>query len=353
MMPFIWLERKGNMKIIDMRSDTVTQPTEEMRRAMYEAEVGDDVYEDDPTMKELEKLGARLLGKEAALFVPSGTFGNQLALLTHCQRGDEVILEENSHIVVHEVGASAVIAGVQLRTVRGNNGAMNPENVKKAIREDDIHFPRTGLICMENAHSCGSVLPLDNMKEIYKIAKEHNIPVHMDGARIFNAAIALGVDASKVAQYGDSINFCLSKGLAAPVGSLLAGSTEFIAKARKNRKLMGGGLRQAGILAAAGIVALNTMVDRLKEDHENARLFADEISKIDKIKVKRDRLHINMVFFEIKDNSIESPELVEALKQRGIKINGIDNNEYRFVTNKDVTREDVLYVAEVLKEIVK
>jgi threonine aldolase len=341
------------MKIIDMRSDTVTLPTEEMRMAMCQAEVGDDVYEDDPTMKELEKLGAKLLGKEAAVFVPSGTFGNQLALLTHCLRGDEVILEENCHIIEHEVGASAVIAGVQLRTVKSKKGAMNPEDVRKVIREDDIHFPKTGLICMENAHSCGAVLPLNNMKEIYKIAGEHNIPVHVDGARIFNAAISLGVDVKEVSQYGDSIMFCLSKGLAAPVGSLLVGNREFIDRARKNRKLMGGGMRQAGILAAAGIVALNKMVGRLSEDHENAKLFADEISKIDTIKVKRDRLDINMVYFEIEGSKVESPELVEALKQKGIKINGIDKNEYRFVTNKDVTREDVLYVAEVLKDIVK
>ena len=341
------------MKIIDMRSDTVTLPTEEMRRAMCEAEVGDDVYEDDPTMKELEQLGARLLGKEAALFVPSGTFGNQLALLTHCLRGDEVILEENSHIIEHEVGAAAVIAGVQLRTIKGKNGAMNPEAVRKAIREDDIHFPKTGLICMENAHSCGAVLPLDNMRSIYKIAEEHNIPVHIDGARIFNAAVSLGVAVSEVAKYGDSINFCLSKGLAAPVGSLLVGSKEFINRARKNRKLMGGGMRQAGILAAAGIVSLNKMVDRLREDHDNAKLFADEISKIDKVKVKWDRLDINMVFFEIEGSMIKSMELVEALKQKGIKVNGIDNNEYRFVTNKDVTMEDVLYVAEALREIIK
>ncbi|MDF2674649.1 MAG: low-specificity L-threonine aldolase [Clostridiales bacterium] len=341
------------MKIIDMRSDTVTLPTEEMRRAMCEAEVGDDVYEDDPTMKELEQLGARLLGKEAGLFVPSGTFGNQLALLTHCLRGDEVILEENSHIIEHEVGGSAVIAGVQLRTVKGKNGAMNPEDVRKVIRENDIHYPKTGLICMENAHSCGAVLPLDNMRAIYKIGIEHNIPVHIDGARIFNAAISLGVDASEVAHYGDSINLCLSKGLAAPVGSLLIGSKEFIAKARKNRKLMGGGMRQAGILAASGIVALNKMVDRLREDHENAKLFAEEISKMDKINVKMDRLDINMVYFEIQGSPISSEELVEVLKQKGIKINGIDKGEYRFVTNKDVTREDVLYVVEILKEIVK
>lgn len=341
------------MKIIDMRSDTVTLPTEEMRRAMYEAEVGDDVYEDDPTMKKLEELGARLLGKEAALFVPSGTFGNQLALLTHCLRGDEVILEENSHIIEHEVGGSAVIAGVQLRTVKGKNGAMNPEDVRRVIRENDIHYPRTGLICMENAHSCGAVLPLENMREIYKVAREHNIPVHIDGARIFNAAITLEVDPAEIAKCGDSVNVCLAKGLAAPVGSLLIGTREFISRARKNRKLMGGGMRQAGILAAAGIVALNKMVDRLKEDHDNAKLFAEEISKIDKIKVKWDRLDINMVYFEIQGSSIKSPEFVEALKQMGIRINGIDKGEYRFVTNKDVTREDVLYVVEVLKELIK
>lgn len=341
------------MKIIDMRSDTVTLPTEEMRRAMYEAEVGDDVYEDDPTLKKLEELGARLLEKEAALFVPSGTFGNQLALLTHCQRGDEVILEENCHIMEHEVGGAAVIAGVQLRTIKGKNGAMDPEEVKRAIREEDIHYPRTGLICMENAHSCGAVLPLENMKEIYKVARESNIPVHIDGARIFNAAAALKINPFDIAACSDSVNICLSKGLAAPVGSLLLGSGEFIARARKNRKLMGGGMRQAGILAAAGIVALNTMVGRLGEDHENAKLFAEEISKLDKVKVKWDRLDINMVYFEIHGSSIKSHELVDALRDRGIKINGIDRGEYRFVTNKDVTREDVLFVAQVLKELIK
>lgn len=341
------------MKIIDMRSDTVTLPTEEMRRAMFEAEVGDDVYEDDPTLKGLEELGAGLLGKEAALFVPSGTFGNQLALLTHCLRGDEVILEENCHIMEHEVGGSAVIAGVQLRAIKGKNGAMDPEEVKRAIREDDIHYPRTGLICMENAHSCGAVLPLENMREIYNIAREYNIPVHIDGARIFNAATALNIAPSDIAACGDSVNLCLSKGLAAPVGSLLLGSAEFIARARKNRKLMGGGMRQAGILAAAGIVALNTMVDRLGEDHENARLFAQEISKLDKIKVKWDRLDINMVYFEIIGSGIKSQELVSAFQEKGIRINGIDRGEYRFVTNKDVTREDVLFVAQVLKELIK
>lgn len=340
------------MKIIDMRSDTVTLPTEEMRKAMFEAEVGDDVYGDDPTIIKLEKLGAKIVGKEAALFVPSGTFGNQLALFTHCTRGDEVILEGNSHIFFHEVGGAAVIAGVQLRTIEGHNGAMEPKKVRAAIREDDIHYPKTGLICMENAHSCGAVLPIENMEKIYNIAKENNIPVHIDGARLFNAAISLGVKASDIAKYGDSVNFCLSKGLSAPVGSLLAGSSDLIEKARKKRKLMGGGMRQAGILAAAGIVALNCMVDRLEEDHNNASLMADELSKIPGISVKKDRLDINMVFFTIDEKLITSEKLVNGLYKKGIKVNGKEAGEYRFVTNKDVTREDVLYVVNVVRQLI-
>lgn len=337
------------MKIIDLRSDTVTMPTQEMRKAMYDAVVGDDVYEDDPTVRELEELGANIIGKEASLFVPSGTFGNQLALFTHCNRGDEVILEEKSHIVEHEVGGSAVIAGVQLRTIRGINGSMLPQDVRKAIREEDIHFPRTSLICMENAHSCGAVLPLSNMKEIYEIARENGIPVHIDGARIFNAAVSLGVDVKEVAQYGDSIMFCLSKGLAAPVGSLLVGRKEFIEKARKRRKLMGGGLRQSGILAAAGIVALTKMVGRLSDDHKNAVFLAEELSKIKGIKVKKDRLDINMVFFEIEEDRVTSDEFVKFLIKNGIKSNGKDGGEYRFVTNNGVTREDILFVIDTLK----
>ena len=231
------------MKVIDLRSDTVTHPTEKMRHAMATALVGDDVYGDDPTVRELEKLGAKILNKEDSLFVPSGTFGNQLALLTHTRRGDEVILEGSCHILMHEVGASSVIAGVQLRPIEGIYGEMNPEKVKSYIREDDIHFPNTGLICIENAHSCGKVISLENMKSIYEIANKDGIPVHLDGARLFNAATHLGVEAAELAKYADSIMFCISKGLAAPVGSLLVGSKEFIDKARKNRKLMGGALR--------------------------------------------------------------------------------------------------------------
>ncbi len=339
------------MKFIDLRSDTVTMPTDEMRQAMAMAEVGDDVYGDDPTINKLEKIAAEKVGKEAALFVPSGTFGNQLALLTHARRGQEVIVGKNNHIVIHEVGASAVIAGVQLRTLETINGVMNPKDVEKSIRSDDIHEPETGLICMENAHGCGAVVPMDTMKEIKQIAENHCIPVHLDGARIFNAAIALGVDAKEIAECCDSVMFCLSKGLAAPVGSMLAGSKSFINKARKNRKLMGGGMRQAGILAAAGIIALEKMTLRLEEDHKNAKYLAEQLSKLPGVKVNTERLNIDMVFFEIGEKTIPEKTLVEGLYEKNIKINGTEDGEYRYVTHVGVTKEDIDYVIKCMKEL--
>lgn len=340
------------MRFIDLRSDTVTAPTQEMREAMFRAEVGDDVYGDDPTVNHLEKFAAEILGKEAALFVPSGTFGNQLALLTHCKRGNEVILGEDCHIVMHEVGASSVIAGVQLRTVKSHNGAMDPKEVRSKIRLEDIHFPETGLICMENAHSNGRVIPLETMEEIYNTAKEYNVPVHLDGARVFNAASYLNVDVKDITKYCDSVNVCLSKGLCAPVGSILAGSKEFIERARKGRKLMGGGLRQAGFLAAAGIIALEKMTKRLHEDHDNAVLMGKELSKIPGIKVNMDDIHINMVFFDMTETGYDSNKLAEEFYSRGIKINPEEDGLVRFVTNYWVTREDVLFVVNTLRELV-
>jgi len=339
------------MKFIDLRSDTVTLPTQEMREAMYNAEVGDDVYGDDPTVKELEEYAAQLVGKEASLFVPSGTFGNQLALFTHCRHGDEVILGDDCHIVVHEVGASSVIAGVQLRTLQSNKGVLDPDDVQLKIRGEDIHFPRTGLICLENAHSSGRVIPLENMAEIYDIAREHGIPVHLDGARLFNAAVSLGVDAKDITEYCDSVMFCLSKGLCAPVGSILAGSRSFIEKARKGRKLMGGGMRQAGFLAAAGLVALKKMTHRLGEDHENAQLLGRELAKIPGVKVFLEDIQINMVFFDMRETGDDGSRLVEKLYRENIKINGPENGIMRFVTNYWVTKDDVLHVAEVMKKV--
>lgn len=339
------------MRYIDLRSDTVTMPTEEMRKAMAEAEVGDDVYEDDPTVNRLQELAAEMVGKEAALFVPSGTFGNQLCVLTHTRRGDEVILGEDCHIVLHEVGGAAVIAGVQLRTLKSNNGMLDPADVEAAIRPgDDIHYPHTGLICVENAHGLGTAIPVDNLRAIKKIGEEHGIPVHMDGARIFNAAVALGVDAKEIAACADSVQFCLSKGLAAPVGSLVAGTKEFIEIARKNRKLMGGGMRQAGILAAAGIIALEKMTKRLHIDHENSAYLADQLSRIPGVNVKADRLDINMVFFEMEPEVIPEQKLIDHFLKNGIKICGIEDGEWRFVTNVDVTREDIDFVLAKFRE---
>lgn len=336
-----------------MRSDTVTHPTQEMREAMYKAEVGDDVYGDDPTVIRLEESAALIAGKEAALFVPSGTFGNQLALFTHCKRGSEVILGDDCHIVEHEVGAASVIAGVQLRTIPSEKGALPPEVVESKIRGVDIHFPETGLICMENAHSNGRVIPLENMSRIYSIAVKHNIPVHLDGARLFNAAAALGVNASELTAFCDSVMFCLAKGLCAPVGSILAGSRAFIDKARKGRKLMGGGMRQAGILAAAGLVALEKMTGRLAEDHRNAVLLGDELAKIPGIKVNTEDIHINMVFFDLKETGVNSGVFMKGLQEKGIKANAPENGLMRLVTNYWTSAEDVLYTAEVIKDLVK
>ncbi|MDP4090233.1 MAG: low-specificity L-threonine aldolase, partial [Bacillota bacterium] len=329
------------MSFIDLRSDTVTNPTDAMREAMYRAEVGDDVYEDDPTVKELERCAAEVSGKEAALFVPSGTFGNQLALFTHCKRGSEVILGDDCHIVAHEVGAAAVIAGVQLRNLNSHKGELCPHEVKSKIRKEteDIHYPGTSLICLENAHSNGRVISLENMKAISEIARENKIPVHLDGARLFNAASYLKVDAREITKYCDSVMFCLSKGLCAPVGSILAGSREFIEKARKGRKLMGGGLRQAGILAAAGLIALEDMRERLSEDHENALYLAELLEQLPGIKLQKEDIHIDMVFFKV-ETSLSGEQLQSEFLNRGIKVNAPEKGEMRFVTHYWVTRAD-------------
>lgn len=346
---------KGDMymKFIDLRSDTVTQPTQSMRQAMFTAVVGDDVYGDDPTVIALEEYAAKLVGKEAALFVPSGTFGNQLALFTHCTRGNEVILGDDCHIVVHEVAGAAIIAGVQLRTLISNKGELDPKQIQARIRseEEDIHYPSTGLICVENAHSCGRVIPLCTMEKIYNTAKERKVPVHLDGARLFNAAAYLDVDAKEITKYCDSVMFCLSKALCAPVGSMLAGDKSFIAKARKKRKVLGGGLRQVGILAAAGLIALREMIPQLKIDHENAILLGEELSKIPGIIVNKEDTHINMVFFDMSGTGFDSDKLVEKFYNIGIKINGAEDGLMRFVTHNWVSEKDIKFVITSLKQI--
>jgi len=328
--------------MIDLRSDTVTKPTEEMRKAMAQAEVGDDVYGEDPTINELERLAAETFGKEAALFVPSGTMGNQVSIMAHTQRGDEVILEADSHIFWYEVGAMAVLSGVMPHPVPGKNGAMDPDDVKKAIRPRNIHFPRTSLIAIENTHnrSGGRVVPLENIKEIYTIAKEHGINVHIDGARIFNASIASGVPVKEYAKYADSVMFCLSKGLCAPVGSIVVGDRDFIERARKARKMLGGGMRQAGVLAAVGIIALTKMVDRLKEDHENAKFLALKLKEIG-YSVNPEDVETNMVILRTDNLKVNAHEFIEELRNSGVLANAVSNTEIRLVTHKDVSGNDI------------
>jgi threonine aldolase len=304
-----------------------------MRKAMAEAEVGDDVYGDDPTVERLEKLGAECLGKEASLFVPSGTFGNQLALFSWCGRGTEVILGDECHIIQHEAGAASVIAGVQTRPVSAPDGVLPGKEIEKRLRRRDLHAPETSLICLENAHSLGKAAPLAAMDETRRIADSWKLPVHLDGARIFNAAVALKTEAEDIARRADSVMFCLSKGLCAPVGSLLAGPKDFVAEARMKRKIMGGGMRQAGILAAAGIVALDEQAGRLAEDHERARHLENFLSGIPGVNVQKG--DINMVFFSYAPagEEKEAARIVNFFRDRGILIGSPENGLFRFVTH--------------------
>jgi len=332
------------MKIIDLRSDTVTQPTKEMRQVMADAIVGDDVYEDDPTITRLESLSAEMTGFEAALFVPSGTMANQLAIMAHTKRGDEIIVGANSHIVVHEVGAAAILSGVNYRIITNDDDTIRGGDIIASIREDDIHCPDTGLICTENALANGTVVSLDVMEDAYKAAKAHNLPLHLDGARLFNAAVYLDVDPKEITKYCDSVMFALSKGLCAPVGSILCGNKHFIKKARKYRKLLGGGMRQVGILAAAGLVSLEEMTKRLHEDHENARYLAMRLSSLPYIEIDLQKVHINMVFFKIEKPNFDHIAFASKLLSKGIKINPGDNGCYRFVVHNDISRDDIDFV---------
>ncbi|MDD4842905.1 MAG: low-specificity L-threonine aldolase [Anaerotignum sp.] len=337
---------------IDFRSDTVTVPTEEMRKAMYQAVVGDDVYGDDETVNEMEQLAADLFGKEAGLFIPTGTMSNQLALFTHVQRGEEVILPDNCHIIVHEAGAAAIIAGAQLRSIPNVNGEMSMDLIEHYIRKDpdDIHQPRTALITYENADSDGQVRSVEYMKKIKELATKYALPVHVDGARIFNAATYLNVDVKEMAQYADTISVCLSKGLCAPVGSVLVGSKKFIALARRKRKILGGGMRQVGILAAAGILSLQEMPKRLQEDHDNAKYLAAQLKEVKGLEVYEKRQQINMVFFRLKDYPLNSAALVRYMADNGVVINGEDNGVMRFVTHCYVSKKEIDQVVQLMKD---
>ena len=342
------------MNMIDLRSDTVTKPTPEMREAMYRAEVGDDVYGEDPTITELESLGARMTGKEAGLFVTSGTMGNQVAVMTHTRRGDEIICDAEAHIFYSEVAGLAVLSGVQARTIPAVKGILSAETIEAAIRTEDIHQPSTSLICLEDTHNRagGTCYPLDTLAAIRKVAARRKIPVHIDGARLFNAAVALGVPVDKITQYADTVQFCLSKGLCAPVGTIITGRSDFIAKARKYRKMLGGGMRQAGILAAAGIVGLTSMVDRLSEDHENARQLAEELASAG-FSIDLSTVQTNIVMVDVSRMGVKAADFAAKLKKAGVLASVFGEYRIRMVTHHGITAVEIGTVVDTLNRLLK
>jgi threonine aldolase len=340
------------MKIIDLRSDTVTRPSPGMREAIFKAEVGDDVFEDDPTVKRLEEMLATMLGKEAALFVPSGTMANQVAINAHTQPGDEVIVERDCHTYNYEVAAHAVLSGVQLAALQGHHGILTAEQVAEAIRADDVHLPCTSLVCLENTHNRagGVVYPIEEIKRIFQLAQNRGLRMHLDGARLFNASMASGIPANEYARHFDSVSICLSKGLGAPVGSMISGHRDFIKRCRRYRKMYGGGMRQVGILAAAGIYALENHIERLGEDHKNARLFAEQVSQIPGIEIDMDTVQTNIVVMDIGALGIDSFQAVEKLQKNGCMVVVFGPTKIRAVTHLDVNEEDVLEAIRVFQE---
>lgn len=322
----------------DFRSDTVTWPTAAMRNAMAEAAIGDDVYGEDPTVNELEKLAAEKLGFEAGLFVSSGTQGNLCAILAHANRGDEAIVGDGNHTYRYEAGGMAVLGGIMPKLLpMGDDGMLNLDEVRASVREDNTHYPTSRLILTENTVGSryGAAVGLDYFAEIRKIADEHGLAVHLDGARVFNAAEKLGVDIKEVTRDVDSVSFCLSKGLCAPVGSVLVGSEQVIHKARRMRKILGGGMRQAGFMAAAGIVALNEMTDRLREDHGRAMVLAKGLAEIDGIEINLDNVHTNMVFFKLSDElGLTTAQVAESMQEtHNVWLSGGYGTEFRAVTH--------------------
>ena len=333
----------GVKEIIDFRSDTVTLPTEEMLEAICHAELGDDVYGEDATVNKLEKMAAEKMGKEAALLVTSGTQANLISMMCNASRGSLVILESESHIYWYEVGGISMIAGLLPWPLKSYTGALDPGEVEAAIRPQNIHFPHPALICIENTHNRhgGTIVTTDQVKAIREVASKHNLKLYLDGARIFNAAVALDVNVKEFTKHVDNLMFCLSKGLCCPIGSLLVGSHDFIGKAREVRKVLGGGMRQAGIIAAPGIVALGSMVDRLKEDHLNARRLAEGLATIEGININLDLVQTNMVYFNTSGLGIKAGHFVTKLKEKGILGLVLSESKIRLVTHKGIGKDHI------------
>jgi threonine aldolase len=342
--------------MIDLRSDTVTLPSPAMREAMAHAEVGDDVFGEDPTINRLEALAAEKVGKEAAVLVPSGTMGNLAALLAHCGRGAAVLLGSESHIFHYEVGGASALGGLVYHLLPNlPDGTLDIAALETALGHGgpDLHHAAPGVVCLENTHNrCGgTVLPPASMAQVHALAQQHGLPLHLDGARIFNAAVALGIDARELTQHADTVQFCLSKGLSAPVGSLVAGSAEFVQRVRRMRKMLGGGMRQAGVIAAAGIVALTQMVERLQEDHDNARLLAAELAAVPGLRLDPTRVQTNMVMLQLEEGRMSAAEFLAALREAGVLMIGSGAN-IRAVTHYGITAADVREAAAAVRKVI-
>ncbi len=343
------------MKLIDLRSDTVTKPTAAMRRAMADAEVGDDVYGEDPTVNRLQERAAEIFEKEAALFVPTGSMGNQLCVKLHTKPGTEVVLEERSHIYNYEMGGAAVFSGVTVRSVCGENGMLTRELVASAIHSNAPYYVTpTSLVALENTHNMagGSVLPLQVSESICEYVHSLGLPVHLDGARIFNAAVALNTSVAEIARPFDSVMFCLSKGLGAPVGSMILGKREFIEEAKSWRKRLGGGMRQVGVLAAAGMLALEESPNLLPEDHANAKRLAEGVAELRGIRIDPETIQTNIVIFDVADTGKTTAQIAQGLKAHGVLANGINAREMRMVTHFDVNREDIESALSTIKTVI-
>lgn len=337
---------------IDLRSDTVTLPTEEMLEAVKHAKLGDDVYGEDATVNQLQDMAAEKMGKEAALLVPSGTQANLISLMSNCKRGELVILESESHIYWYEVGGVSAIAGLLPWTIRAPNGVFEPQQIEAAIRPENIHYPKPCLLCVENTHNRygGKIVTPKQLEAISDVAKKQSLKVYMDGARIFNASVALNVDVKQFTKHADNLMFCLSKGLSCPVGSVIVGDEDFIKIARKTRKVLGGGMRQAGIIAAPGIIALEKMIDRLRIDHENAKLLGQKIAKINGINIDLKNVQTNMVTFDL-DTSIDCGSFLLQLRENGILALEQAKNRVRMVTHRGIEREDIERTAGAVERI--
>ena len=342
------------MKIIDLRSDTVTLPSSEIRQAIFDAELGDDVFQEDKNVNLLEKKAADISGKESALLVPSGTMGNLISFLVHCPRGTEAILGNKSHTFIYEAGGISAFGGIHSHQLQNSDdGLINIDLIKQAIRTDNVHFPQTSLVSLENTHNMcfGSPISKDYIDEVSDVVRENNLKLHIDGARIFNATTALNISLADLMQNVDSVTFCLSKGLACPIGSIICGSEDFIYSARRMRKVLGGGMRQAGIIAAAGLIAMNQIETQILEDHNNAQLLAEGLNKIDGLYIEQNKVKTNIIYFKLQSDTVSSKQLLQEMQNTGILFFEVSSNKYRLVTHYGIIKSDIMFILKAFQKV--